>query len=219
MIKMHQTLYIVHWRFEMKKVFVCSLIMLLCGACATVIDGNVQQLAFDSNEKDVEIYINNNFSCKTPCLTNVKRANKKLMVVAKKEGFQDRTVFLNKNMNSSTAFNVLSLWTSTFGFSTDLTTEDVWEYQPNSVYVVMTKEPKTAAEHQRVQKQNQIRDFVLRNFDALQSESDNLEGTGEYIQALSKMSNIAPIEIKSVLSNTYIATDCAERIVGLMISK
>ena len=203
----------------MKKIFAFSLLTLLCTACATVIDGNKQQLAFDSNEKDVEIYINDSLVCHTPCLTDVNRANKRLMVVAKKEGFEERTLFLDKNINTSAAFNVISLWFSTFGFSTDLTTGDMWEYQPNSVYVVMTKAPKSAAEQQKLKEQNKIRDFVLRNFDALQNDVDNEQETGEYIKTLSSMSKIPEDKIKSVLTNTYIATDCAERIIGLTLSK
>jgi len=203
----------------MKKILVFSVCMLLCSACATVIDGNKQQLAFDSNEQGVEIYINDVLACRTPCLADVHRANKKLMIVAKKEGFQQRTIFLDKSLNSSVVFNGLSLSSSTFGISTDLSTSDMWEYQPNSIYVVMTKEPKTEAERQKLNKQNQIRDFVLRNFDALQNDSYSEQGTGEYIKTLSGMSKVSEIEIRSVLQNTYIATDCAERIIGLSLSK
>ena len=203
----------------MKKIFAFSLFFLLCSACATVIDGKKQQLAFDSNEKDVEIYIDDKLACRTPCLTEVDRANKKLMVVAKKGGFQDRTLFLDKSINSTSAFNVICLWSSTFGLSTDLSSADIWEYQPNSVYVVMVKEPKTALEKQKIEKQNQIRDFVLRNFDGLQNDTFSEQGSEEYIKTLSGMTNIPASEIKSVLQATFIATDCAERIVGLTLSK
>lgn len=195
------------------------LLLLLCTACASVIDGNKQQLAFDSNEKGVEIYINGAFSCSTPCLTEVSRANRKLMIVAKKDGFVDRTMFLDKNFNVSTAFNFLSIWTSTFGFTTDLSTGDMWEYQPNSIYVVINKEPKTSREKEKLEKQNQIRDFVLRNFDALQNDSFSENSSGEYIKTLSKMAKINELEIKSVMQNSYMAPDCAERIIGLTISE
>lgn len=203
----------------MKKIFSFALFIVLCSACATVIDGNKQQLAFDSNEKDVEIYIDDKLACHTPCLTEVDRANKKLMIVAKKDGFQDRTLFLDKSINPTSAFNVICLWSSTFGLSTDLSSADVWEYQPNSIYVVMTKEPKSALEKRKLQKQNEVRDFVLKNFDGLQNDTFDEQGTGEYIKTLSGMTDIPVSEIKSVLQTTFIATDCAERIVGLTLSK
>ena len=128
-------------------------------------------------------------------------------------------MFLDKNFNVSTAFNFLSIWTSTFGFTTDLSTGDMWEYQPNSIYVVMNKEPKTSREKEKLEKQNQIRDFVLRNFDALQNDSFNENSSGEYIKTLSKMAKINELEIKSVMQNSYVAPDCAERIIGLTISE
>ena len=192
--------------------------VLLCAACASVIDGNKQQLAFDSNEKDVEIYIDGALACRTPCLTEVHRANQKLLIVAKKEGYVDRSMFLDKNINATTAINIISLWTSTFGFSTDLTTGDIWEYQPNSIYVVMNKEPKTAKEQEELKKQNQVRDFVLRNFDALQSDLSG-ETSGEYIKSLEHLSGLSKTEIANVLQKSYLAPDCAERMIGLTLEK
>lgn len=203
----------------MKKIIAFSLFTILCSACATVIDGNKQQMAFDSNEKGVEIYINDKLACRTPCITEVNRANKKIMIVAKKQGYQEKTLFLDKNVNVTSVFNVLSLSSSTFGITTDLTTGDIWEYQPNSIYVAMMKEPQTVAERQKQQKQNQIRDFVLKNFDSLQNDSYSEQGSKEYIKTLSEMSGVSVSDIEDVLEKSYVATDCAERIIGLMLSK
>lgn len=188
-------------------------------SCALMIDGTKQKMSFDSNEKNVEIYIDSKFACQTPCITDVKRGNKPIMITAKKSGFEDKTVFLNKNLNSSSAFNLLSVWTSTFGFTTDTVSGSVWEYQPNSVYVVVTKEPKTATERQNLVEQNKIRNFVLVNFDQLQSDIFDDSATGEYIKSLSQMTKINTFEIKSVVQKSYTAADCAERIVGLYLTK
>ena len=192
---------------------------MLCASCASVIDGGKQQLAFDSNEKDVDIYVNGAFLCRTPCLKEVRRANKRLMITAQKEGFVERSMFLDKNLNVTTVFNFLSFSTSTFGFSTDLTTGGIWEYHPNSIYVVMNKEPKTAGEKEKLQEQNKIRDFVLRNFDALERDAYDERTVGEYLKTLSQMTKLKEIEIRSVFQNAYTAPDCAERIVGLTLSK
>lgn len=189
----------------------------ILAACATVLDGRWQQLGFDSNEKDTEIFINGEFVCKTPCMTNVRRRNEQLMITAKKDGFEDRTLFLNSNINRTSVFNVLSLWSSTFGFSTDMSSKTIWQYQPNAFYVAMLKEPKTAKEKTLYAQQNKIRDFVLVNYDQLQSDVYQSNGNGEYLKTLSAMTGISVLQITSVLQNSYAAPDAAENIVGRYI--
>ena len=115
--------------------------ILLLASCATLISGSKQELSFDSNEKEVKILINNKYSCTTPCLTKVERDNAKLMITAKKDGFEDKTIFINNNINIITMGNALSTIFSTFGLSTDLTSDAFWEYRPNSFYIAMQKEP------------------------------------------------------------------------------
>jgi len=194
-------------------------VLLLIGSCALVFDGTHQQVSFDSNEKNVQIYINDKFACQTPCIADVKRGKQTLMVTAKKDGFEERTVFLNRNLNSLTALNLISLWTSTFGFTTDAVAGSFWQYQPNAFYVVMTKEPKTQEQRAKLIEQNKIRDFVLRNFDQLQSDAFENEKTGEYIRALAQMTKHATIDVKSIVQQSYTPADCAERVIGLYLSK
>ena len=185
----------------MKKQTLILLITLAVCSCATVLTGRHQQLAFESNERDTEIYIND-----------------KLMITAKKAGFTDRTMFAEGKLNPMTAVNIISLGTSTFGFSTDATSNSMWEYQPGSIYVTMQKEPRTAAEHRNFDYQNKIRDFVLRNFDQLESDTYSEQGNGEYIKALSGMTSVPAYEIKSVLQNSFAGADAAEKIIGLYVT-
>lgn len=201
----------------MKKYVVLFTALAVC-SCASIISGRHQQLAFDSNERDVEIYINGKYTCKTPCITEVVRHNNKLMISAKKEGFTDRTMFADGKLNPMTAINIISLGTSTFGFSTDATSNSMWEYQPGSVYITMQKEPRTEAERRDFAYQNKIRDFVLRNFDQLETDAYSENETGEYIKALSGMISVQPFEIKSALQHSYTGTDAAEKILGLYLA-
>jgi len=203
----------------MNKYIFNAFIILLISSCGTIIDGNKQQIAFDSNEKDVEIYIDSELICKTPCIANIRRKNKRLMISAKKQSFEDKTIFLDKNINSSAAFNVISLWTSTFGASTDVITGGMWAYQPNSIYIVMTHTPRNTVEKKQQIQQNKIRDFVLRNFDHLQSDLWDATSSEEYINTLTTISGISTTQIKEVLKSSYAAPDCAERIVGAYLSK
>ncbi len=199
----------------MKKIFSTMLIVMLTSSCALVLDGRKQQLAFDSNEKDIEIYINHKFMCKTPCIAEVKREKKKLMITAKKLGYNDRTVFTEGTLNSTSVINLISLWSAPSGFSTDMTSGSMWKYLPNSFYVTLTPEPKTRAEKRLLEEQNKIRNFVLRNFDQLQNDAFGQEGGGEYLKALSAMSGVSIVQIKTALQNSFAGPDCAEKIVGL----
>ena len=202
----------------MKKQISVLLATLAVCSCATVLTGRHQQLAFESNEHDTEIYINDKFVCKTPCITEVTRHGDKLMITAKKTGFTDRTMFAEGKLNPMAAVNIISLWTSTFGFSTDATSNSMWEYQPGSIYVTMQKEPRTETERRNFAYQNKIRDFVLRNFDQLEAAAYSEQGSGEYIKALSGMISVPTYEIKSSLQNSYTASDAAEKIIGLYVT-
>ena len=202
----------------MKKITFLLPLLFLIASCATVFDGRKQQIAFDSNEKDVKIYVNDRFICKTPCIGEVKRKKNTIMIRAQKQGFENRTLFIDGTINSTSLLNVISLWTSTFGFTSDMSSGSIWMYQPNAVYVTMTKEPRTAAEKAVYQKQNKVRDFVLRNFSQLQNDLYSENASQEYIQALAQLSGISVLEIRTALQSSYAGPDTAEKIIGLMLS-
>ena len=64
----------------MKKIIMAiASVSLLC-ACGTIFSSGKQELAFDSNIADTEIYINGQKICSTPCITNIERGNKKLLI-------------------------------------------------------------------------------------------------------------------------------------------
>lgn len=199
----------------MKRIYISFAALLLGASCATMLDGTMQQVSFDSNEPDVQIFINGSFACKTPCIYDIRRKKAKVMITAKKQGFNDRTMFLEGNLNSTSVINVISLWTSTFGFSTDMSSGTIWMYQPNAVYVAMNKEPTTTTEKQALEKQNKIRRFVLQNFEQLQNDAFSDTGSKEYIKTLAAMAEISEPDIQTVLLNAYAGSDAAERIVGL----
>ena len=104
------------------------------------------------------------------------------MVQARKDGFEDKTIFINKGPNPMSALNVVSTVFSTFGLTTDLSSGGFWEYSPNSFYVTMQKEPKTAAEKKQRAYENKIRHFVLQNYGQLKTEVFSSDGNREYIK-------------------------------------
>lgn len=188
--------------------------VLTISSCAWVIDGKYQQLGFDSNEKDVEIFINGKKECTTPCMAEVRRGSEKLMVNARKEGFEDRTFFVDPQPNRTMFFNILSLWSSLSGFTTDMSSKTVWQYQPNSFYISMSKTPKTEAEKKIFAEQNKIRDFVLTNYHSLQNEVYQNPNNGEYLKSLSALTNIPTMELAAILQNCDDAPNASEKVVA-----
>lgn len=187
----------------------------ILSACSTIFSSGEQELAFDANVPDVDIYINNKKVCSTPCITKVERANKKLLIVARKEDYTDRSLFIDPGYNPMFMGNFLSLWTSTFGFTTDATDDHLWNYAPNSFYIAMHHEPQTEAEKKLHQQADKIRLFVLRNHPMLQTEHyDNKDSDGEYMKTLSQMSGISAAEISDIISRSASESECAERVVA-----
>lgn len=184
----------------MKKLLITSIIIMTISGCATVLSDKQQNVSFDSNEKDVEIYINGSMRCKTPCMTKVDRSRDALLVVAKKQGFEDNTITVSTSVNVMSVVNVVSTVTSTFGVSTDLSSEKIWEYQPNSFYILMEKEPKTTAEIAQRKKENKIRVFVLKNYSEIMA--DSYGGSKEYMQSLASMSGLSIGKIQNIAGKT-----------------
>lgn len=151
----------------MTKIISLFSLLLTVSACAWVFDGKKQEMGFDSNEKDVEIFVNGKPVCTTPCTAEIRRSNEKLRIVAKKDGFDERSLTVEHVTNKTTYFNVSSLGWSWTGFTTDYSSQSIWEYQPDSFYITLVKLPKTQAEKKLYAEQNNIRHFVLTNFAAL----------------------------------------------------
>ncbi len=58
----------------MKKALILTAAVLLLGSCATVINGRKQELSFDSNEKDTQIFIGDKEVCRTPVSSKLPAA-------------------------------------------------------------------------------------------------------------------------------------------------
>lgn len=202
----------------MKKIIMAiASVSLLC-TCGTIFSSGKQELAFDSNIADTEIYINGQKICSTPCITNIERGNKKLLIKASKTGYTDRTLFIDPGYNPMSMGNFLSMGTSTFGFTTDATDDHLWQYAPNSFYITLYRQPHNESERKIYEKADHIRDFILKNFDRLQTEVYE-DGKPEYIKTTASMSGISESEIKEIIVQSYSESECAERIVGTYIRK
>ena len=174
----------------MKK-FVLFFSFLLLSACGTLFSPHRHQLSFDANEPDVDIYINGEKVCSTPCVTRVKRTSDSLLVVARKPGFDTQNMTINAGINLVTLVNI----TSVTGFTTDLTTGGFWAYQPNAYYITMEHEPKTEAERVQRKAEHKIRDYILKNSADIFAETYVDSDEYEYMAALSVMTGISEKEL------------------------
>ena len=204
----------------MKKLILSITAAAFLSSCGTLFSSREQELAFDSNVKGVDIYINGRKACSTPCIAQVARSDKTLMIKAQKSGYDERTVFIEHGYNPIAVLNVLSGITSTFGLSTDSTNDRLWQYAPGSYYVTMYKEPRNDAERSLYENADRIREFVLKNYAQLQTENfENNINDREYIRTVAKMSKASDIEIRSVISQSLSESECAERVVEIYLRR
>ena len=203
----------------MKKILTTASLTLLLASCATLISGSRQDISFDSNEKHTRIFIDGKEVCQTPCIVKIDRENSQVMVQARKDGFEDKTIFINKGPNPMSALNVVSTVFSTFGLMTDLSSGGFWEYSPNSFYVTMQKEPKTAAEKKQRAYENKIRHFVLQNYGQLKTEVFSSDGNREYIKTVAEMTGLPKSDVIFIVQDTDSEGECAEKIINAYISK
>jgi len=204
----------------MKNTLLLIAAAVLLSSCGTLFSSRKQELAFDSNVKGVDIYINGEKACSTPCIALVERSDKTLMIRAEKAGYSERTVFVEHGYNPVAVLNVLSHVTSTFGLSTDYTSNRLWQYAPGSFYVSLHKEPRSDAERRFYEKADRLRDFVLKNYAQLQVENfDNGAVNREYTEAAAQMSGAAAVEIRSAVLQSLSESECAERIVEIYLRR
>lgn len=203
----------------MKKHHLLLSLTFALSSCATMISGTTQEVSFDSNLKGTQIYINNKEICQTPCITTLERGKEKIMVTAKKAGYEERTIFIERNINPTTVINVASTIFSTFGLSTDISSDSFWEYAPNSFYITMQKQPQTAAERKQLEYTNKIRHFILQNYGTLQTEIYDRGGNFEYTNTLSSMTKLPKQKIISIFENCISESECTERVINAYISQ
>lgn len=176
-----------------KKVLSLAVLVSFLSSCGTVFTSGKQDMSFDSNVGGVEIFINGEARCKTPCVTKVSRSRDAMLVVAKKDGFDDKVINTHAGINLVSLFNILS----TTGFTTDVATGYMWEYQPNAYYVIMDPEPKTPQEKKLRDTENKVRKFALENHSDIMSDV-LYDGRKDYVIALSKMSGLDLSEIENI---------------------
>ena len=191
----------------MKKTVILSCLMLT--ACGTIFSGTGQEINFDSNEKDVEVFIDGVRACKTPCTYEVDRSISDLDIVAKKKGFRNQQITLRSNFNKMAVLNLtfLTNWTTDFAFG------GVWEYKRNNVYIDMEKLSKQNASLDNNLAPN-IRRFALFGYDEMKIEAAKNIG-GEYISSLAAITKKDEVELIALINQTSNEVELAHKLTGI----
>lgn len=191
----------------MKKTVILSCLMLT--ACGTIFSGTGQEINFDSNEKDVEVFIDGVRACKTPCTYEVDRSISDLDIVAKKKGFRNQQITLRSNFNKMAVLNLsfLTNWTTDFAFG------GVWEYKRNNVYIDMEKLSKQNASLDNNLAPN-IRRFALFGYDEMKIEAAKNIG-GEYISSLAAITKKDDAELIALINQSSNEVELAHKLTGI----
>ncbi|MHA1541229.1 MAG: PEGA domain-containing protein [Alphaproteobacteria bacterium] len=118
----------------MKKILILGLIVL--GGCASIIDGEMQQVSINSNVKGASILVNGMQVGKTPFVGQIKR-QKNVILILKKRGYPDKQFPLQTSINPTFFGNIISGGTT--GGLIDYSSGSWVEYSPNMIYVTMEK--------------------------------------------------------------------------------
>lgn len=172
--------------------------LLLLAACGTIVGGTSQDISFDSNIKGVKIFIDGVEVCKTPCVYPMDRQSSSAVVQAKKTGYEDKQIVLRSGINRTSFLN-LTFWPS---WLTDVATGGIWQYNSNGVYVDTEKSTTKRSELRQIQKNVAVRRFALFNYGELKIEAAAGKTDGEYLTALSELSETPKETLLPVIRQT-----------------
>lgn len=193
----------------MKKTILFSLMFL--SACGTLFSGGNQDVSFDSNVKDVKVYVDGMEICKTPCVFPLERKSSTVVVVAKKAGYEDKQMVLRSNLNKVAILN-LTFWPS---WLTDVATGGMWQYSRDGVYIDMERSNLKHSELQKVKQDVAIRRFALFGYSELKIEAASQQEKGEYITALSSLSGVDAKDLIQTVNKSHSAVNLSHNLTDL----
>ena len=193
----------------MKKTILFSLMFL--SACGTLFSGGNQDVSFDSNVKDVKVYVDGMEICKTPCVFPLERKSSTVVVVAKKAGYEDKQMVLRSNLNKVAVLN-LTFWPS---WLTDVATGGMWQDSRDGVYIDMERSNLKHSELQKVKQDVAIRRFALFGYSELKIEAASQQEKGEYITALSSLSGVDAKDLIQTVNKSHSAVNLAHNLTDL----
>lgn len=194
----------------MKKTVLClSTFLIGLAGCGTIFNGPTQDISFQSNIQNVNVFVNGVHVCTTPCLYPLDRSNGSALVVAKKQGYLDQQIVLKPHFNTTAVGNL----TFVFSWLTDLVSGGLWEYRPNSVYINMEKENMRWAEKMQFRHESRIRHYVLHTFPQLRQDAYfHPDKQGKFMPALMALTSRPRTELENIILTAAGEIDCIDRL-------
>lgn len=184
---------------------------ILLSACGTIFSGTTQTITFDSNVKDIKVYVNGQQVCnQVPCSIDVDRESSSLIITAKKEGYKDNLTNIKSKVNGITWFNLLF----SYGFTTDFAMGGMWKYTQDGVYINMEPENIKHADARKFHKDTLTRAFSLYNYKDLKMEAA-AHKNGEYTQTLSLLTNLSSDELHPIIQNAHTEVSLAHKLTDI----
>lgn len=163
----------------MKKIALIISIGLLITGCASIVSGTRQQISIHSNVNGALVTLNGASLGLTPLTAEIKKAKNQTLVI-KKDGYITQELKLITKLNLAFWGNILI--GGTIGSSTDSSTGAWYEYSPNSYFINLEVEKKSAKETEKFKKESELRYFVMMNFDRV--NKDVSLGKGDYLDSV-----------------------------------
>ena len=162
------------------------LLLLAIAGCATIMDGNKQELTFTSSPAGAKVLLDGKEVGTTPVTVTWKRGRKSIGVRFEKEGYEPQIATLDSKMNLWWLGNLIT--GGAFGTSTDAASGAMFEYAPQNYHTVLAPVQQSSAD-QLNQRVNLSR-FVMTSYH--QISQDLQSGDGDYLEALLATLRIDP---------------------------
>ncbi len=179
------------------------LLIMALTACGTIFSGSTQQLSFDSNVKDIEIYANGALVCnKVPCIVDIDRSSSALIIMAKARGYEDAIGQVKSKINTVSWWNL----TGVYSWTTDFATDSMWKYTRSGVYINMRPLRMQYSEKEKFNKEAKIKAFALFNYPEIKIENQ------EYIEALAELTGKKESELKKIIAGSNTEVELAHNL-------
>lgn len=151
----------------MKKIILSSITMAsLAFGSATIISGSEQTMNFSSDPEGVQVKMNGNLICTTPCMKVINKHTGNVLTF-EKEGYKKREMIMSESIN------VLTILGGILGTTTDSSTGALWEYDPDNYYIELRPNDYRWSFNNKYLDKNilsDIRSFILINYNELKLE-------------------------------------------------
>ena len=205
----------------MKNYIYLIFLLFMTNACASIVDGSMQEMTFNSEPEGVEVSTNGMVLGKTPLTTLLKRKKQRIIEFTL-TGHKKQTRVLETGINPWFWGNAL-FFGGFYSSTTDVVTRSIHEYEPNHHYATMVADSSTSI-NRVVSEKAKIKEYIMISYN--QIISDIAKGQGQYLDTLVSMLGIEDSNrsdsIKKItsLSEVYtIIPEFAEHVISYFLKK